>query len=305
MNTHTDLGPLDEHTAPISRPIAGVLASDFVTLAKPRITVMVLATALGGLFMAPVRASWSVAAWTMLGTVLIVAGANALNMYVERDSDRFMSRTKDRPLPAGRMAPWMALVFGVGLSVLALPILTLGAHPVTAALAVFANLSYVFVYTPLKARSWTAVLVGAVPGAIPPVLGYTAATGALDLAALSLFAIMFVWQVPHFHAIALFRQEEYARAGLKVLPNVRGVPTTKLHIVTTTLLLAIVSLEPWWLGVVSNAYPIAVLVLDAVFLGWAVAGLRDGAGVRWARSFFAASMPWLVLVFALLLATKR
>jgi protoheme IX farnesyltransferase len=300
MNSHVSL----DRSEGVARPATWPRIADLVALAKPRVTTMVLATSLGGLFMAPGRAPWATVAWTMLGTALIVGGANALNMYLERDSDRFMTRTATRPLPSGRMAPWVALVFGLTLSVAALPVLTLGAHPVAAALAAVASLSYVFGYTLLKPWSWTALLVGAVPGAIPPLLGNAAVTGAIEPAGIALFVILFVWQVPHFHAIALFRREEYARAGLKVLPTERGERVTKAHIVVTTMMLAGVSILPWSLRLVTPTYLVVVAALNVVFIGWAIAGLRRDAGVRWARSFFAVSLPWLVLVFAALLATR-
>jgi protoheme IX farnesyltransferase len=287
-----------------ARAAQAVLFGDVVALAKPRITLMVVLTTLGGLFMAPEAVTGSTVLWTVLGTSLIVAGANALNMFLERDIDRYMTRTADRPLPSGRMAPWVALVFGVAFSVAAIPVLAFGANAMTALLAVIANLSYVFLYTPLKQRSWIAVLVGAVPGAMPPLMGWTAATGELTLPGLALFSILFFWQIPHFHAIAFFRKDEYARAGLKVLPSQHGELTTKRHIVLTTAFLVGISLAPHALGLVSARYLFAAVALGAVFFGWAVAGLRRDATTRWARSFFGVSMPYLVLIFASLLLTR-
>ncbi|HEY8076260.1 MAG TPA: heme o synthase, partial [Labilithrix sp.] len=204
---------------------------DWVTLAKPRITLMVVITAAGGLFLSRraqgledgARALTSGAVFaTLFGTALIVAGANALNMYLERDVDRRMDRTKNRPLPAGRMPPRAALWFGVVTSALAVPILAIGANALTALLAVIANLLYVFAYTPLKQHSHYALHVGAIPGAIPPLLGWTAGTGRIDAPGAVLFAILFLWQIPHFVAIAMFRRADYARAGLVVMPNVVG-----------------------------------------------------------------------------------
>ena len=294
---NTDVTSPEERTSP-------VVAADLVALAKPRITVLVLVTMLGGMFMADRALPSSTAVLVTLGTILIVAGANALNMYLERDIDRHMARTENRPLPAGRMAPSVALAFGLLVSAAAIPVLLLASNLTTTLLAVAANLSYVCLYTPLKQRSWLAVIVGAVPGAIPPLFGYTAAHGSIDMPGLSLFAILFVWQVPHFHAIALFRSEDYGRAGLHVLPNDRGVAATKLHIVVSTALLVLVSVTPFVLGMVSVRYLFVELVLGAVFCVWALAGLRPQAGNRWARSFFIASMPYLVFTFVALLATR-
>jgi protoheme IX farnesyltransferase len=236
----------------------------------------------------------------MLGTVLIVAGANALNMYIEREIDGRMDRTKDRPLPAGRLAPRVALWFGVALSVAAVPILAIGVNLTTALLAVLAHLSYVLAYTPLKQRSPAALLVGAVPGAMPPLLGWTAATGSVGWGGLVLFGILFFWQVPHFLAISIFRKDDYARAGLKVLPNTAGLRATKHSIVRYLLALVAVSLLLVPLGVERRGYLLWAGLLGAMFFGWGCYGLRDAAGARWARSLFAVSIVYLVLLFCAL-----
>lgn len=294
---NTDVSPLS------FRITLASAASDVFALGKPRVTLMVLVTTLGGLFMAPVRPDLFVVVWALAGTALIVVGANALNMYLERDVDRHMTRTRERPLPAGRMAPWVALAFGLFASLVALPLLWVGANPVTALLAAAANASYVLLYTPLKQRSWVALLVGAVPGAMPPLLGWTAATGQIDAGGLALFGILFVWQIPHFHAIAFFRRDEYARAGLKVLPNQGGLGVTKAHIVGSTLALAAVTYAPLALGMVRPWYGVVASLLNAGLLCSALLGLRPSASVRWARGFFASSLPYLaLLVTALLLA---
>jgi protoheme IX farnesyltransferase len=276
---------------------------------------MVLITTAGGLFLSPAPLFSSGAAsgaltkivCTLVGVTMIVAGANALNMYIERDIDRHMTRTRNRPLPAGRVSARSALVFGVALSIAALPILAFGVNALTAFLAALANLIYVLAYTPLKQRSHLALEVGAIPGAMPPLLGWTAATDRLDAAGLVLFAILFVWQIPHFHAIALFRREEYARAGLQVLPNVRGDDVTKHAIVRYLALLVAVSLLLFPLGVAHRVYLFAAIALGAVFFGWGCWGLRienashaDARNRRWARSLFAVSIVYLVLLFATL-----
>ena len=257
---------------------------DFVALAKPRITLMVIVTTAGGLFLAgrtaaegaPALGGLTVAL-TLLGTSLIVAGANALNMYLERDIDRHMARTRNRPLPARRMAPRAALVFGVALSVLSVPILAIGVNPLTALLAVLANVSYVLAYTPLKQRSHFALEIGAVPGAIPPLLGWTAATNRIDWSGVVLFAILFLWQIPHFHAIALFRREDYARAGLIVMPNVAGDDATKHAIVRYLAALVAASLLLFPLGIAHAGYLFIAGALGAVFFGWGCWGLARAA----------------------------
>lgn len=280
--------------------VTGVALGDLVALAKPRVTALVITTTAGGLWLAPVKITVQVAALAMLGTVLIVAGANALNMYIEREIDGRMDRTRDRPLPAGRLAPRVALFFGVALSVAALPILAIGVNATTAMLAALAHLSYVFAYTPLKQRSPAALLVGAVPGAMPPLLGWTAATGNVGWGGVVLFAILFFWQVPHFLAISIFRREDYARAGLKVMPNTAGLKATKHAVVRYLLALVAVSLLLVPLGVERRGYLACAGLLGGVFFGWGCYGLRDSAGARWARSLFAVSIVYLVLLFSAL-----
>jgi heme o synthase len=279
---------------------------DFVALAKPRITLMVVITAAGGLFLAG-RAgrmdsgpSATLVITTLLGISLIVAGANALNMYIERDVDRRMDRTKNRPLPAGRMAPRTALLFGVFFSSIAVPILAIGTNTLTALLAVIANLLYVFAYTPLKQHSQYALHVGAIPGAIPPLLGWTAGTGRIDAAGMVLFAILFLWQVPHFIAIALFRKADYARAGLVVTPNVTGELASRHTIIRWIFAGVAASLLVVPLGLAGRGYLIIATILGAVFFTWGCYGLKAGTGNRWAKSLFGISILYLTLLFAAL-----
>jgi protoheme IX farnesyltransferase len=279
---------------------------DFLALAKPRITLMVVITATGGLFLArrmPGTAALSVATAiaTLVGTALIVAGANALNMYIERDVDRRMDRTKNRPLPAARMSPRVALWFGVALSAVAVPILAIGANPLTALLAVIANLLYVLAYTPLKQHSHYALHVGAIPGAIPPLLGWTATTGRIDAAGAVLFGVLFLWQIPHFVAIALFRKADYARAGLVVQPNVSGELASRHTIIRWIFAGVATSLLLVPLGIAHHGYLVGATVLGAVFFGWGCYGLRPGTGTRWAKSLFGISILYLVLLFAALM----
>lgn len=286
---------------------APVALRDIVTLAKPRITFMVLVTAVGGLFLAgragridgPGPSATTVFS-TLIGLTLIVSGANALNMYLERDIDRRMERTKRRPLPAGRMLPKFALWFGVACSALAVPILAIGANPLTALLAVIANLLYVLAYTPLKQHSQYALHVGAVPGAIPPLLGWTAGTASIDAAGVVLFAVLFLWQIPHFIAIALFRKADYARAGLVVTPNVSGELASRHTIIRWIFALVAASLLLVPLGLAGRGYLVAATFLGAAFFTWGCYGLREGTGDRWAKSLFGVSILYLVLLFAAL-----
>jgi protoheme IX farnesyltransferase len=283
---------------------SGTLFRDLVALTKPRITALVITTTTGGIFLAPARCTAITIACTLIGTVLIVGGANALNMYIERNIDRRMVRTQNRPLPAGRMAPAVALWFGIGLSVASLPILFLGVNATTALLAALANLLYVLAYTPMKQRSHFALLVGAVPGAIPPLLGWTAATNRVDTAGLVLFGVLFLWQIPHFLAITLFRAADYARAGLQVAPNVVGERATRHDIVRYTMSLVACTLLLVPLRVAGSVYFVGAALLDAVFLGWACYGLRSPASTRWAKSLFGVSILYLFLLFAVLFVDR-
>lgn len=291
------------------RVVASNQLADYVALAKPRITLMVVITTAGGLWLAH-RASlnaadaspltWPIVVCTLLGTVLVVAGANALNMYIERDFDRKMARTKNRPLPTGRMAPRAALWFGVLASSFSVPLLAIGVNALTALLAVLANLSYVLAYTPLKQRSHHALLVGAIPGAIPTLLGWTAVTGRIDAAGFVLFVFMFTWQIPHSLAIALFRKGEYARAGLVVMPNVTGDDAVKHAIARWLVPVVASSLLVVPLGLVGGpVYIVTASLLGALFFGVGVLGLaRPGVDRKWARRLFGVSLVYLVGVFA-------
>ena len=284
----------------------GTRASDFLQLVKPRITVMVLFTCASGLWLAPRGISAATVALTLIGTVLIVAAANTLNMYLERDSDGLMARTANRPLPAHRMDPAVALRFGILLAAVSVPLLTFAVGPLPGLLASIALVSYVLLYTPMKQRSAAALLVGAMPGAIPPLIGWTAATGHLDLPGVLLFAVMFLWQVPHFLAITLFRKDDYARAGLIVQPNEPGGErSARVNIVRYTVALVAVSLLFVPIGVGHAAYLLAALVLGGVFLGYGVLGLREGSGVRWARNLFLLSLVYLTVLFAVLMVDAR
>jgi protoheme IX farnesyltransferase len=281
------------------RAASGVLR-DLVALSKPRITFVVLTTTAGGLWLAPAPIDRATAWLAVVGTTLVVAGANALNMYIERDIDGRMARTKRRPLPSGRMHPRTALWFGVLCTAASIPLLAFGVNPTTALLALLANLSYVLAYTPMKQRSHWALVVGAVPGAMPPLIGWTAATGRIGAGGLVLFGILFLWQVPHFLAIAIFRAGEYARAGLQVMPNTRGDRATKHAIVRWLLAEVAVTLLLVPLGLAHGTYLVAASVLGAIFFGWGCWGLRAGTGNRWAKGLFSVSIVYLVLLFAAL-----
>jgi protoheme IX farnesyltransferase len=276
------------------------LFRDLVALTKPRITLMVLITTAGGLWLAPGSLAPVVIAATLLGTAMVVSSANALNCWMERDIDRHMARTKHRPLPAGRMEPRTALLFGLVLGAFSVPLLALAVNPLTGLLAAIALVSYVWIYTPMKQVSPAALLVGSIPGAMPPLMGWTAATGELQAPGIVLFGILFLWQLPHFLAIAIFRQNEYSKAGIRVMPAVRGLDRTKLHAAIYAGALVPVSLLLVPLGIAGTAYLIVAGLGGLVFAGLCIAGLRREAANRWARAVFLASLAYLPLLFAAL-----
>jgi heme o synthase len=270
---------------------------DLVELTKPGILVFSVMTAAGAMSLAP--GTPSPATWLplLVGTGLLVGAANALNMYLERDIDCLMARTKNRPLPAGRMDPPIALGFGALLAAMALPLLTLAVNPLTGLLGLIALISYVGLYTPLKQRTTLATLVGSLPGAMPALMGWTAARGQIEVGGLAVFGVLFLWQIPHFHAIALFRRKDYDRAGLKILPVERGERTTRHAILFYLALQVQVSLLLFPLGVAGTWYLAAAVLLGGGYFGYAVAGVTRG-DARWARNLFLVSIAYLPLIFA-------
>ncbi|MBI2893236.1 MAG: protoheme IX farnesyltransferase [Deltaproteobacteria bacterium] len=273
---------------------------DFAALAKPRVTSLVLVTTAGGMWLSPGALPVWRAGLVLLGTALAVASANTLNCWLERDVDARMARTRNRPLPAGRLSPRAALVFGLVLGLLSVPLLAASANGLTALLGAGAIVSYVGIYTPMKLRSPKALLVGAVPGALPPLLGWTAVSGRLDPAGLVLFAIVFLWQLPHFIAIAIARKEEYAAAGIRVGPVVRGDRLSKIHATLWTAALVPVTMLLVPLGVAGTGYLVVAAILGATFLAWTIAGLRTPRHRAWATGLFRFSLAYLTLLFVAL-----
>jgi len=292
----------DPATAP-GRPSVAWFRS-MVQLGKPRITGLVVITFLGGLWLAPGQIAHWRTIMTLIGTALLVAASNALNMYLERDVDALMERTRDRPLPRAVVSPEAALAFGTGLACVGIALVFLGSNLLTGLLGLLAIAGYVAVYTPLKRTSGAALFVGAVPGALPPLMGWTAVTNHLDAAGLALFAVLFLWQIPHFLAIATYRAADYARAGFKVLPLTIPVRATRVTIVlfSVGLVAATIVLEP--LRLAGPRYGLCAALLGAVFIGWAAAGFRRAAENRWARSLFVYSIVYLTLLFVALVVDR-
>jgi protoheme IX farnesyltransferase len=318
MNTVSDIIELPNGAAgpaapaPLAPPLAATLsaararATDFYELTKPRMNFLVVVTTMVGFYMAA-RApftDWSLLVHTLVGTALAAAGASVLNQYVERGPDALMRRTRNRPVPAGRIQPLEALVFGVGLSAGGAFYLSAFVNPLTATLGVITIATYVFVYTPMKRWTTLCTVVGAVPGAIPPLMGWSAAADALPLEAWALFGILFFWQMPHFLAIAILYRDDYAAGGFKMLPVVdEGLLVTGRQMLLYGLALIPVSLMPVLLRMAGPVYFVAAAVLGLAFLGFGIAcALRKDRAH--ARKMFFASIVYLPLLLAALMLDK-
>jgi protoheme IX farnesyltransferase len=278
-------------------------AIDLIALVKPRIMLMALLTAAGAMSLAPEAVPAARALWLIAGTALIVGAANTLNMWLERDIDCLMARTRNRPLPKGRLEAATALRFGAIQGALALPALAM-VNAVTAALGLLALLLYVGVYTPMKQRSHWATWVGAVPGAMPALMGWTAATGRLDLPGLAVFGVLFFWQIPHFHAIAMYRLRDYNAAGLKTLPGTHGPAAARREIALYLVVQVAVSLALVPLGVAGPLYLATAAVLGVAVVVQGLRGLRRG-DVKWARAVFLASIVYLPVLFTVMVLDGR
>lgn len=288
--------------APAVAP-ATVRLGDFLELAKPGITFMVAVTAGVGFVAAGQAVQWGVLLHLLGGTLLSSGGAAALNMVLERRADAKMERTRNRPLPAGRMAPSHGLAFGTLLSAAGVVYLTLAVNVLTAALSAATIALYLGVYTPLKSKTSLCTLVGAIPGAIPPVMGWTAARGSLDPGAFVLFLLLFFWQLPHFLALAWMYREDYARAGYPMLPVAEpdGASTGR-QVVLQTLALILVSALPVGAGLAGGGYLVAALFLGAGFLAFGIGFAVERSRGRAQRLFFASIvyLPLLLGALALL-----
>jgi protoheme IX farnesyltransferase len=303
--TSADGAALAPSQAPARSQGVVAVARDLVALTKPRITAMVLVTEAAGVALAPGRAPAGTYALSLVGTALIVGAANTLNMWWERDTDGLMARTRNRPLPAGRLSPDVALGFGLALAVVSVPMLFM-VNVATALLGLASLVSYVAIYTPLKRHTHLALLVGAVPGAIPPLLGWATVTGGVGLGGLLLFGLLFLWQIPHFAAITIFRAEDYGRAGLQVVSVQHGELAARQTVALYAVLLVASSLLFVPFGLAGAYYLPAATVLGAAFLALAFRGVRGGARLdvrRWAKGVFAFSVLYLpALLVALLVA---
>jgi protoheme IX farnesyltransferase len=293
---HVSVTPTDAR-ARTMRAAIGV-ANDYVTLTKPRIISLLLLTCVATMFVAdPGGPALSTILWTCLGGYLAAGGAGAINHYIEREPDARMARTRRRPLASGRIEPRRGLLFGSALGVIAVAQLAITVNVLTAALAAAGLLGYVFVYTLwLKPRTPQNIVLGGAAGAMPPLVGWAAATGGLAPEALYPFGIIFLWTPPHFWALSLLIKDDYARTGVPMLPVVRGEEATRRQIVVYALILVAFTLLPGLTGFFGPAYLVAAAALGMAFIGLALRLLRTPSR-RAALRLYLSSLAYLALLF--------
>jgi protoheme IX farnesyltransferase len=278
--------------------------TDFVELTKPRIVALVMLTVAAGFYLAASsRLAGFLLFHTLLGTALVAAGTNALNQVVERDVDGLMRRTRDRPLPAGRLGLHEASLFAWSLGIGGIVYLAMLVNAIAAALAAGTLVSYVFLYTPLKRKTSLATLVGAIPGALPVVGGWAAARGSVGLGAWVLFSIVFLWQLPHFLALAWLFRDDYARAGLKMLSVVEGAESTFRQSVLYAVAMLPVSLTPTVLGLAGPLYFLGAIGLSLWLIWTALTAAREQSAGS-ARRLFLATVLYLPAILVLMMLDK-
>jgi protoheme IX farnesyltransferase len=303
------ISPLSELHRPVEASLAPTptLLRDLYELTKPRMNMLVVLTTLLGCYAAPhsLGMNWVLILNTVIATALTAASAGVLNQYIEREYDGYMYRTAQRALPAGRIDPLFALALGVLLGTAGITYLALAVNPLTALLGGTTLASYVFIYTPMKRWTTLNTIIGAIPGAIPPVMGWTAMTNSLSVEAAALFAILFIWQMPHFLAIAMMYEDDYSRGGFKMLPCVDpGHHSTARQIVIYSLSLLPISLMPVYLNMAGTIYfVIAILLgLGFIYFGLRLAMDRNRPS---ARRLFLASIAYLPLLLIVLALDKQ
>lgn len=301
---------MDINTATISELESPVITAReriaaFVELTKPRITFLIVLTSVAGFYLGSRGGvNYALMLSAMFGITLLSSGVATINQYLERDLDSLMRRTADRPLPSGKLLPWEALVFGASLIIVAEVYLGVMVNLLTAILGLTVIAGYLFGYTPLKTKTSLSTMVGAFPGAVPPLIGWTAARGEISIEAWVLFAILFLWQFPHFLAIAWMYREDYARAGILMLPVIEPEGrVTSQQIVIYTLMLLPVSLLPYVLGISGKVYLFGAAVLGLLFLYSSVRAAISLSRQE-ARKLLLASVIYLPLLFILMVLNR-
>ena len=293
-------------TAAVVSPTSGArqVASDYLELTKPKVQSLLIFTTVTTMYVAG-NPSIELVLLTCLGGYLSAGGAGAVNHWYDRDIDAGMSRTANRPVPSGRVSPAAALTFGLALAALAILVLAIGVNPLAAALSFSGFLGYVLVYTVwLKRTTPQNIVIGGAAGAVPPLVGWAATTGSLSWTALYLFAIVFYWTPPHFWALSLLMKDEYAKAGVPMMPVVRGERETRRQILLYSLLLYAVTQLPFCAGGFGGVYLASSVTLGAVFIFGAVRLYRR-ADRRSALWLYLYSLAYLALLFAAMVADAR
>lgn len=282
--------------------------SDLFSLTKPRLSALVIFTSALGIFLAPVQIDTLTAIISIVATSGLVGGACAINCWMEKDVDALMERTKNRPLPSGRIKPSVALGLGLFLIAICLGTLFVFVNALTGALGLIATLVYVFLYTPMKKISSWALFAGAIPGAIPPLMGWTTATNSLGTLGLVLFGILFIWQLPHFLSISMYHANDYNNADFKIFPTQIGTRNTIHKIAIYTFLLFMISLIPFYIEAANILYRDSILLLGGAFfvyslMGYSKMGKEEELNL-WSRRYFYASLIYLPLVFIAMIVFK-
>ncbi|HEX3280605.1 MAG TPA: heme o synthase [Pyrinomonadaceae bacterium] len=296
---------LNPAVAQLERLSARDRVAAYLELTKPRITFLIVLTAAAGFALAsPGHVDYRAMSIAMVGIALLSSGIATLNQYMEKDLDALMRRTANRPLPTGKLLPWEALAFGVGLTILAEIYLIVLVNPLSAVLGLTVIAGYLFAYTPLKTRTSLSTFVGAFPGAVPPLIGWASARGTIGVEAWVLFAILFLWQFPHFLAIAWMYREDYSRAGILMLPVVEpNGRVTGQQIVLYTVMLVPVSLLPTLLGTAGKIYFVGAIVLGLLFLYFSLRAAFSQSRQA-ARQLLLASVIYLPLLFILMVLDR-
>ena len=276
----------------------------YIELAKPRIAFFCILMTAGGIVLAPGNILIKNFIFALLGTALSVASANTFNMIYERNTDKLMRRTKFRPLPMGKISVTQAFIFAIILCCVSIFLLIYYVNLLTGILSLLAILAYSLIYTPLKYKTPLALVIGAFPGAIPPLLGWTAVADKVDAAGLALFGVLFAWQMLHFIAIAIYHKEDYAKAGIKVVSLIRGEKVAKIQAFVWSVVLVLFTLSLYMLEVGGKFYLATAIVLGLWFIRLSILGLKKEMLPNWPRKFFLASLVYLPLLVIGLVADR-
>ena len=282
------------------------IISDYYSMTKPRLALLNIVAATSGILMSRVLVDSSYAFLSVVFISLLISGAGALNCVMEVEGDKLMERTMNRPLPSGRISVLGASIFGILLVLIGLLGLYLKVNALTFWLGILSVVSYVFMYTPMKRKSHLAVYVGAIPGALPPVLGYTSVTNNLDLMGITLFLILFFWQISHFLAISIYQSKDYAKGKIFVYPNIKGIDHTRIVMILFAALTCVAGIFPYFIGYSNSIFLIIGLLLGLGFLYINSKNIKNlindvGEINHWAKKCFFASIIYLPLLFGFMI----